>query len=202
MLCLGRPADAWLATNPARLYETIGWEDGRARCLLFRAEVASRIGDRPAAAEALDSAARWVLHSGSVEHLGLYHLVRSRLAINEGDHHAARLALDEGLLLTRQCGLWIYQVEMLCLQASLLMKDSDAVAAEHSARTAVAIGAAVECQYQWGVARAGHLLGRALVAQDRQSEVRPLLEGVLALRRRIGDPRAQQTEVLLRELAG
>jgi tetratricopeptide (TPR) repeat protein len=202
MLYLGRPADAWLATNPAQLYATIGWEDGRARCLLLRAEVASRIGERSAAAEALDSAARWALHSGSVEHLCLYHLVRSRIAIDEGAHQAARFALDEGLLLARQSGLWLYHVELFCLQAALLMKDSDAVAAERSARAAVKIASAAECQFQWGAARAGHLLGRSLAAQDRRAEARPVLEVVLSLRRRIGDPRAIQTEALLSEVSG
>jgi hypothetical protein len=202
MLYLGRPADAWLSTNPAQLYATIGWEDVRVRCLLFRAEVASRIGERSAAALALDSAAQWVLHSGSVEHLCLYHLVRSRIAINEGELQAARLALDEGLLLARQSGLWLYQVELFCMQAVLMMKDSDAVAAEHSASAAVKIASAAECQFQWGAAKAGHLLGRSLAAQDRRAEARPILEKILSLRKRIGDPRVKQTEALLRELSG
>ena len=104
--------------------------------------------------------------------------------------------------MTRQCGLWIYQIEILCLQASLLMKAPDPDAAEHSARAAVEIGAAAVCQYQWGVAKAGHLLGRALAAQDRRPEACQSLEHTLTLRRRIGDPRAQHTEALLRELAG
>ena len=97
MLCLGRPADALLATNPARFYETIGWEDGRTRCQLFRADVTSRIGDRATAAAALDSAAQWVLHSGSVEHLGLYHLVRARLASTRA------ISIPPGLRLMRAC---------------------------------------------------------------------------------------------------
>ena len=202
MLYLGRPADAWFSTNPAQLYATIGWEDGRVRCLLFRAEVASRIGERSAAAAALESAAQWVLHSGSVEHLCLYHLVRSRIAMNEGEFQAAQLAVDEGLLLARQCGLWLYQVELFCLEAVLMMRNSDAVAAEHSARAAVKIASAAECQFQWGVARAGHLLGRSLAAQDRRPEVRAILEMILDLRKKIGDPRIQRTEALLQELSG
>jgi hypothetical protein len=81
-----------------------------------------------------------------------------------------------------------------------MMKDSDAVAAEQSARAAVKIASAAECQFQWGAAIAGHLLGRSLAAQDRRAEARPILEMVLSLRKRIGDPRVKQTEALLREV--
>jgi hypothetical protein len=83
-----------------------------------------------------------------------------------------------------------------------MMKASDAVAAEHSARAAVEIASAAECQYQWGAAKAGHLLGRSLAAQDRRTEAHAILEMILSLRERIGDPRVIQTEALLKEVSG
>jgi AAA ATPase domain len=196
----GRPAEALLATRPAVMYETIGWEDGRTRCQLFRAEVASRMGDAATAEEAIDAASQWVLHSGSVEHLCLYHLVRTRMLMNADEIRAAERAAEEGLLLAGTSGLRLYQVDLLCLQAGLLLRESQSAAAEQSARAAVKIAGSTECQFAWGAARAGHLLGRSLIAQNRQDEARPILENVLPLRQRIGDSRVNQTEALLREL--
>ena len=85
LLYQGRSAMAWLATEPEDVYEMIGWEDDRTRCQLYRAEAACRMDDTASMARSLDAATRWVLHSGSVEHLCLYHLVRARIAKKAGD---------------------------------------------------------------------------------------------------------------------
>ena len=68
LIYLGRMADAWQSTQPEQVYEMIGWEDDRVRCQLFRAEVASRLGDAQGSERSLDDATTWILHSGSVEH--------------------------------------------------------------------------------------------------------------------------------------
>jgi hypothetical protein len=58
----------------------------------------------------------------------------------------------------------------------------------------------VDCRFAWGEAEARHLLGQALVAQQRGDEARPVLEAALTLRRRLGDPRSAETERLLTAL--
>src|SRR5262249_30844955 len=78
LLYLGHFAQAWLMMQPEEVYEMVGWEDDRARCQLFRAEAACQMGDLMTAQHALGSATPWVLHSGSVEHLCLYHRIRAR----------------------------------------------------------------------------------------------------------------------------
>ena len=136
-LYLGSTARAWLSTDPEQVYDMIGWSDDRARCQLIRAEAACRMGEPAAMQLALDQAAAWTLHSGSVEHLCLYHLVRSRIAKRAGEVRAAGLALDEGLHLAGRCGLGLYHIELLCGQAELLLDSSRAGAAERPAREAL-----------------------------------------------------------------
>src|SRR5207244_387974 len=143
------------------------------------------------------AAGRWVLHSGSMEHLCLYHLVRSRIATNAGDVRAAQPDVDEGLHLARQSGLGLYHVELLCVPAELLLDGSQATAAARSARAAVGLASSADCQFLWGAAEAGHLLGRSLLAQSRPDEARSILEEVRALRLRIGDFRAELTQALI-----
>ena len=76
---LSGPLCRRLAGRPARASLCMfGWEDDRARCQLFRADVASQLGDGLGAKQSLDAATGWILHSGSVEHLCVYHLVRAR----------------------------------------------------------------------------------------------------------------------------
>ena len=200
LLYLGRNADAWLTTQPEQVYEMIGWEDDRARCQLFRADVASQLGDGKGANESLDAATGWILHSGSVEHLCVYHLVRARIAFRAQDFQAAQLAVKEGLHLARRCGLRLYLVELLSLRAELFLNEPQPSAAEKVAREALALASAPECQFQWGTAEAGHLLGHSLLAQARLVEARAALGDARSLRNALGDPRVVQTERLLARL--
>ncbi len=172
LLYQGRAARAWMASEPEDIYEMTGWEYDRARCRLYRAEAACRMDDRASMARSLEAATRWVLHSGSMEHLCLYHLVRARIARRDGDAAAARLALDEGLHIARPCGLWLYQVELLCELAELHMLrgcDADAIG---SAQEAYDLASAPDCRFLWGAAAAGHLLGGASAACGRVDDAR------------------------------
>jgi AAA ATPase domain len=200
LLYQGRSGQAWLATEPEELYEAIGWEDDRSRCRLYRALVACRMGDSAQATILLDDAARWVLHSGSVEHLCLYHLARSHIAKQAWDVKAVERAVDDGLHLARQCGLGLYHVELLCVQAELFLGTQNSPAAAESSREAQRLASSPACQFAWGAAEAGHLLGRSLIALNRPAEARTVLEEVRALRLRIGDFRAEQTEGLIQSL--
>ncbi len=200
LLLQGRTAQVWLATESEGLYEITGWEDDRSRSQLYQADVASRMGDSENARHLLDTAARWVLHSGSVEHLCLYHLVRARIAKKAWDAHIGQLAVEDGLHLARQCGLGLYQVELLCEQAELFLRMAEHAAAVESAREAVRLASAADCQFLWGVAEAGHLMGRSLVALNRQEEARSILQYVRSLRLKIGDFRVEHTEALIESL--
>jgi hypothetical protein len=181
-------------------YQEIGWEGDRARCHLFLAEAARRQADEAGCCRSLETAAAWIVHSGSVEHLALLHLMRARFSRTFGDPAGAQRAVDEGLHTARQSGLGLYLIELLAEQAEILLMAGEAAAADATAREALRHAAAPDCQFQWGAAQAGHLLGQALVVQKRFNEAREFLQKTLALRRRIGDPGAEVTQRLLGKL--
>jgi hypothetical protein len=106
-------------------------------------------------------------------------------------------AVDEGLHLARQCGFGLFHVELLCEAAEICLVRSDAGGADKLAREALGHASATECQYQWGAALAGHLLGQALAMQGRAREARAVLQEALELRRNLGDPEAEATERVL-----
>ena len=80
------------------------------------------------------------------------------------------LAVDEGLHLARHCGLGLYHIELLAVRAELFLSDSQPAAAEQAAREALRMASDPKCQFRWGAAEAGDLLGKALLAQDRLAE--------------------------------
>jgi len=200
LLYRGRLDPVRRAASLQELYQEIGREGDRARCHLLAAEAARRQADRSLCRKYLEAASAWVLRSGSVEHLCLLHWVGSRAARGAEDSVAAQRAVDEGLHLARQCGLGLYYVELLCEGAELGLLRSDAAAAEEMACEALRRACAAECQFMWGAAEAGHLLGQALAMQQRAKEARAVLEEALELRWRLGDPRAEATEQFLASL--
>jgi hypothetical protein len=202
LIYLGRLDRARRSEIVEPFYKDIGWEGDRARCRLIQAEVARRQADRRRSYECLYDAARWILHSGSVEHLCLLHLMRARVARDEGDLVLAQQALNEGLHLARHCRLGLYLGDLLCEQAEVDLALGKAASAETSAREALRCASAAECQLQWTAAEAGHLLGKALHRQQRLGEARDVLEKTLALREQLGDPRHEDTERLLMRLKG
>jgi hypothetical protein len=199
LLLLGRLRQAWEVPQLDQLYGQIGWEGDRARTRLLMAEVARRQADSDTCRRCLEAASAWVLRSGSVEHLCLWHLVRSRAARDAGDLPAARRAVDEGVHMARQSGLGLYHILLLNARAEILLRaDSDSAA--DSAREARALALATTCRFRWGASEAGQLLGQALAARLRFGEARAVYEETLALRQSIGDPGAEQTRGLLARL--
>jgi hypothetical protein len=90
--------------------------------------------------------------------------------------------VEEGLHLARRCGLGLYHIELLAVSAELCLHESQPAAAEQSAREALGMACAAECQFRWGAAEAGQLLGQALMAQDRLVEGMAELEKARSLR--------------------
>jgi hypothetical protein len=196
-LYLGRLSEARHIAGLAALYQDIGWEGDRARYRLIEAETARRRADPDGCFKHLVAAAGWILHSGSVEHLCQWHLIRARAARDVGDHAFARTAVEEGLHLARRCGLGLYHIELLCEEAELSLADGNGAAAERAARDAHKRASAADCQFRWGSAAAGHLLGQALAALGNDQDACHVLEDTLDLRRQLGDPKAGHTERLL-----
>jgi tetratricopeptide (TPR) repeat protein len=183
-------------------YHEIGWESDRARCLLVLAETATRQGEVALGKRHLETASKWILHSGSVEHLCSMHLVRARVERLVRESESARRAVEEGLHMARQCSLGLHLVELLCEQVEIFMGLNEAMQAESVAREALRLASHADCQFAWGAAEAGHLLGQALQVQKKYREARAILDHALRVRRRIGHPRAEETDRLLALVSG
>jgi hypothetical protein len=91
------------------------------RTRLVLAEIERREGHAEMALAALEGEAPWIFRSGSVEHLGLYHLIRSRVLTDQGQYEAANSESREGMLLTRQCGLGLAHVDFLNLRSRIAL---------------------------------------------------------------------------------
>src|SRR5262249_24246116 len=131
-------------------------------------------------------------------HLSQWHLMQARLARATGDGEAAQRAADAGIRLARQCGLGLYLIELLCEQAEICLARADYPAAERFAAAALERAQAPDCQFLWAAADAGTLLGLALVKQGQLVQGRPFLAQALERRHRLGDPRLEHTQQLLK----
>jgi hypothetical protein len=199
-LYLGRLRLAERAAGLTGLFQDLGWEGDRARCLLLQAEIARRQHDAVAFSQHLEAGARWTLHSGSVEHLCLYHLVRGRAACAAGELGAAQRAVGEGIHVASHCGLGLYLVELRCLQAEISLGQGAGGPAAEQAGAALEHALAPDCQFLWGAAEAAHLLGQALMTEQVFERAQPALQLALDLRRQIGHPRLAETKRLLGEV--
>jgi hypothetical protein len=191
---VGRAADL------TELYRDIGWEGDHARCQLIHAEAARRMADQSRSQARVGAVEKWVVNSGSVEHLVLLHLVKARLARTLGHSETAQHNVDAGLRLARQCGLGLYLLELLCEQAEVCLARADVAAAESFAAAALERATSPQCQFLWGAAEAGHLLGFALFQQGQMNKSRRHLEQVRTWRRQLLDPKLEATQQLLARL--
>lgn len=189
-LCLGRAEQALRATEVADLYAEFGWEGDRARTQLFRADAEARLYRLADAERDFEQAAAWVLHSGSMEHLALMHLVRARHQRISGNSSQCAQAITDGLHVAVQCGFELYRIELLCERAIHLLGESQAEAAAAVAREALARAASEKCNFAWGVLAAKHLLGEAHLRRQQYGEAAAVLEEALDEARRLGHPRA------------
>ncbi len=104
------------------------------RTRLVLAEIERREGQTDKALASLDCEAPWILRSGSVEHLSLYHLIRSRALTDRGEYEAADSESREGLILTRQCGLGLAHVDFLNLRSRLALARARSMLDQNSAQ--------------------------------------------------------------------
>jgi hypothetical protein len=97
------------------------------RTQLVLAEVERREGHTEMALSALERESPWIFRSGSVEHLCLYHLIRSRALTDRREYEAADSESREGLLLARQCGLGLAHIDFLNLRSRLALARALAI---------------------------------------------------------------------------
>ncbi len=201
LLYLGKFAAAQRGAELAELYADLGWEGERARCQLIAAEAVRSLGDPVKCHAYIESAARWALHAGSVEHLCLLYVVRARAALDAGTNEVAAASVEEGLRLARLSGLRVYHIELLCVQADASLARGDAAAAEAAAREALDLALRPDCRFARGQVVAQFILGRSLLARGRVEEARSTLHSVRDLCEKIGAPEIHEVDRVRRGLA-
>ncbi|TMR11259.1 hypothetical protein ETD86_36355 [Nonomuraea turkmeniaca] len=168
-LAVGRPDEAAAAANAI---PRDGWNDETARADLILAEVARRQGELGRCQARLDKTGQWVMRSGSQEHLCLLHLLRGRLAIDNGDLPRAATVLRQGIHVAQDCGFGLTHIELQLESARLALEAGDPLAARahaqmalHGVRRDDSIAATdlpgadhPDCRYQPGIARATEIM--------------------------------------------
>ncbi len=196
-LYLGHTEQAVKAAGVVDLYSDYGWEGDRARVQLFLADAELRLNQLTESQNHLDVAAGWVLHSGSMEHLALLHLVRARRARIAGDRPQHLASIDDGLHVAKQCGFALYEIELTCERALYFFDVDSLDAAEQQARDALRMATDDGCRFVWGALAARHLLGRALLRRKQFDEARSVLQQALDDASRLRHPRAETIRHLL-----
>jgi tetratricopeptide (TPR) repeat protein len=176
------------------------FEDDVARAKLVLSEVHRKHGNAREAREFLEAASRWVLASGSHEHLCVLHLCRGRLLLDEGQASSALAAFDEGLQIAEESNFALLSIELSIDRARVLRARGRIEEAETEVRKALVTSESPEMQYVWGEISARRLLAEILGQTDRLEDAIVHLESLLALQRRINAPDVVVTERLLRDV--
>jgi hypothetical protein len=158
-------------------YKDIGWESGSGPLSTDPCGHRPTSGRPPRLLRAPCTRPRWILHSGSVEHLCLLHLVRSRVARGEatsvwrssGWTRVASLGnLNCGCITSNCCA---------SRQRSTWSRGTPAPRRHPQRRPRSASARAAGSRV---AAEAGHLLGQALARLHRNEDARAVLDETLA----------------------
>uniref|UniRef100_A0A7J3UZQ4 Tetratricopeptide repeat protein n=1 Tax=Candidatus Methanosuratincola petrocarbonis (ex Vanwonterghem et al. 2016) TaxID=1867261 RepID=A0A7J3UZQ4_9CREN len=203
------------------------WGHTTALCNILFAELYRMQGKPDKAREVLTEAVDWGVRTADQEVLIWGNLIRARLALDSDDLDEVERAIREGLGTAEYCGYGLYYIDLLIAKGQLALRKGDPNLAEQCAREALdgdqgkkpkLFGARhPECGYAWGEGDALHLLGEALLAlahcvgshghdskgrsyKELLEKARQAAEAALALRKRIQDPKAKDTQDLLSKI--
>jgi hypothetical protein len=129
-----------LASNSPEVY---GWK-------VVLADLARERGDLERANDLLDDACDWAQSRDATEYLCWAAVIRAKIVLAEGQQEIfeaederlarARDAIEEGLLIARECGYGLHHIDLLTLRARVQLLRGDAEGAdgaERDARTAL-----------------------------------------------------------------
>ena len=206
----------------AALWAKQGWNDLLPRCELVKAEVIGHRGMFDDAINTVQQALAGVAKNGTASWFCSYLLVRGRIHRYAGNLEEAESALLEGVDLAERCGFGLFLIDLLIELSRICLlrgQTGEAIRMSEYALHGTAglsrgysrpLGLAMddlnmvscnrpECEYAWGGARAGEVLGEALLRERRNTEASATLGAALDLQKQIGDPRAEYTSRLLKE---
>jgi len=145
----------------------------------------------------IDEIRVWTARTGDMPWILEAHELAARAALIRGDLSAARAEADDGLRQARLCGYRLRQIELLVTLSAIDLAWPDAKGALASAREALDLAMAPECQYAWGEADAAHAWGLAFEALGEREHAQRAFGQALAVRERIEHPKAADTRAAL-----
>lgn len=93
----------------------------KVRTNLVLAEIERISGNIPEAQAELDKVAPWILRSCSVEHLCFFHLITTRIMIDQKQYESADSESKEGLHLARRCSFGLYHIDFMNVRSGLFL---------------------------------------------------------------------------------
>jgi tetratricopeptide (TPR) repeat protein len=181
--------------------ERHGWMRDVARCRVLLGEL-SIAKDLGSAREYLAAARSWCERTGDVTATLDALLLAAAIARSAGDLTSAHTEVEAGLLLAEACEFVIQQVRFHIEKAQIHLHVGEARPALRDAERALELAVGENCGYAWGEADALHLAGCAHLELGELDQARHRLESAGELRRRLGDPRLDETVKALAKIAG
>jgi tetratricopeptide (TPR) repeat protein len=157
------------------------------------------LAERGDAKEMISHIRDWTARTGDVPLIIEGHLLSVKNYLLLEDLPAALAEAESGLLLARNCGFRIKEIEILIATAWVHLAWPNATEALAASRQALALATSSACNYVWGESDAAQVWGLAFVASGREEQARSALESALKTRQRIGHPGVAET---IRALSG
>ena len=175
---------------PDRARNKWNYEVPRFHALLARIDLAEGLDATPH----LDEIRAWTARTGEMERVVEAHLLAARHQLARADIQAALGEAETGLLHAATCRYRLLQIELLVALARIRLAWPDPAKAIQSAREALDLATAAECQYAWGEADAAQVWGEAYFANHEPALAHRAFTQALAVRKRIEHPGVAETE--------
>lgn len=145
----------------------------------------------------IDAIRAWTARTGDMQAILEAHNLAARAAFARGDLAAAHAEAEDGLRQARLCRYGLHVIELLITLSAIDLAWPDPARALASAREALDLATAPDCQYAWGEADAAHAWGLAFEALGEREHAQRAFTQALAVRERIEHPQAEATRAAL-----
>jgi hypothetical protein len=140
--------------------------------LLFEAELLRVANKHDSAWQKLKLAEAKVIQSGSIEHLCLLHLMKTKLYLDKGEFANSAYEIFEGLELANKAGYKVLQIDLLNEQARFYLDTNDQTNFLKTIKSTLELSTSKSCKYFWGALLAASLLMEATHIYSKKEEER------------------------------
>ncbi len=176
------------------------YHDDVVRSKLVLAELARIKGHADRANEQLDELSKWILGSGSHEHLCVMLLFRARLELAQGTPARALSSVEEGIQIAREAEFKLWECELLVVQGRCHEAMGKHDEAMMSFEEAMSLARQPSMRFVWGEIAALSAAAGILEKEGNTEQAAFQLRLLADLQNRVFDPRAKETEKRLGEM--